>query len=391
MDAPRIPTENIPPERFAPSFCPRPDCAEHRADPGSFRYRTLRTTYRRRCDGRVVPRFACLSCRRTFSQQSFAVSYYLKRPELTAPIARCIVNGAAYRQAARIVGCAHSTVTKRMARLGRHAQLLHQLCLAALPGIAEPVNYDDFETFTGSQYHPCGIGTSLGHHSWFLYGLELAPHRRGGRLSPAQRRRQAVWDRRCGKPARDPYASALGRQLDLLLPKARLNPLILVSDDKKDYGRAVGRHPFGGWVRHLVYRNPRRGPKGSPRTPEARERDQAMFPIDALHGFVRHSVKVHARETIAFGRRSEAQLERAHLFAVFRNLVKRRSERRPGTPTPATWVGLTDRRWSWDQVFAERLQPSRISGGAAWPELYDRVMRTPTLPKAPPHRLKLAY
>ena len=116
-----------------------------------------------------------------------------------------------------------------------------------------------------------------------------------------------------------------------------------------------------------------------------------MFPIDALHGFVRHSVKAHARETISFGRRSEAQFERAHLFAVFRNLVKRRSERRPGSITPAMWLGLTDARWPWDQVFAKRLQPSRIPDGAAWPDLYERKMPTPTLAQAPPHRLKLAY
>jgi len=42
-------------------------------------------------------------------------------------------------------------------------------------------------------------------------------------------------------------------------------------------------------------------------------------------------------------------------------------------------------------VFAERLQPSRIDGGVAWPEIYDRRMRTPTLTRTPHHRLKLAY
>ncbi len=319
------------------------------------------------------------------------MSYYLKRPELTVPIARGVVNGAAHRQVARIVGCAPSTVTKRIARLGRHAQLLHQLCLAALPGLDEPLNYDDFETFTGTQYHPCGVGTSVGHNSWFVYGLGHAPHRRGGHLSPAQRRRQARWDRRGGKPVRDPYVHSLHRQFDVLIPKARGEQLLFISDDKKDYARAIERHPLGSQVLHRIYPNPKRGPKGSKRTPEARERDRAMFPIDALHGFTRHSVKAHARETIAFGRRSEAQLERAHLFAVFRNLVKLRSERRPCSVTPAMWLDLTDDRWTWDRVFAQRLQPSRINGGAAWPELYDRKMRTPTLTRTPAHRLKLAY
>ena len=391
MDWPSTTIESVEHDRFTPSFCPRPGCSQHRVAPASFLYRRLRATYQRRCDGRVVPRFVCGTCRRGFSQQSFAVSYYLKRPELTVPIARGVVNGSAHRQIARVVGCAPSTVTKRIARLGRHAQLLHQLCVAALPGLDEPLNYDDFETFTGSQYHPCGVGTSVGHHSWFLYGLGFAPHRRGGRLSPAQRLKQARWDRRGGKPARDSYVIALNRQLDVLIPKARVKPLVLVSDDKKDYSRALRRHPLGSDVQHRIYPNPKRGPKGSMRSPAAQERDRAMFPIDALHGFLRHSLKAHVRETIAFGRRSEAQLERAHLFAVFRNLLKLRSDRRPSSITPAMWLKLTDDRWTWDRVFAQRLQPSRIDGGAVWPELYGRQLSTPTLTRTPAHRLKLAY
>ena len=391
VEWPNTQIESIPAERFEPAFCPRPDCPQHQVEPQSFRYKRLRATYTRRCDDHVVPRFRCCGCRRGFSQQSFAVSYYLKRPDLTVPIAHGIVNGSAHRQIARVAGCAPSTVTKRVARLGRHAELLQRLCLDALPGISEPLNYDDFETFTGTQFHPCGLGTSVGHNSWFLYGLGFAPHRRGGHLSPAQRRKQSLWDRRGGKPARDPYAHALSSQLDVLIPKAPDKPLTVISDDKPDYARAIRRHPSGEHVRHLVYANPKRGPKGSKRTPEARARDTAMFPIDALHRFMRHSIKVHARETIAFGRRSEAQLERAHLFAVFRNLMKRRSERRSRSITPAMWLRLTDERWSWERVFAKRLQPSRVSGGAAWPDLYDRRMPNPTLPQAPPHRLKRAY
>jgi transposase-like protein len=391
MDWPLASIESIPHDRFSPSFCPRPGCAQHLIEPASFRYLRLRETYTRRCDGRVVPRFRCRACRQGFSQQSFAVSYYLKRPELTVPIAHGIVNGAAHRQVARVAGCAHSTVTKRVARLGRHAELLHRICLEALPEIDEPLNYDDFETFTGTQYHPCGLGTTVGHHSWFLYGLGFAPHRRGGHMSPVQRRRRQEWDRRCDKRAKEPYVRALQRQLDALLPKARIEPLLLITDDKKDYARCIRRHPLGGRIRHLVHPNPKRGPKGTPRSQEALDRDRAMFPIDTLHRFFRHSVKAHARETIAFGRRSEAQLERAHLFAVFRNLVKRRSERQPGSITPAMWLKLTDACWSWGRVFAQRLQPSRTPAIAAWPELYDRRMLTPTLPNTPPHSLKRAY
>ena len=391
MDWPTSTIESIPHDRFVPQSCPRPKCPQHKIGSHAFQYTRLKKAYQRKCDGRVVGRFLCQACRKGFSQQSFAASYYLKRPELTLPIAKGIVNGAAHRQIARVVRCAHSTVTKRVARIGRHAELLHGVCLAALPGIWEPLNYDDFEAFTGSQYHPFGLGTTVGHHSWFLYAIGFAPHRRGGLLSPAQRRRQASWDARSKERIRDSYARSLTRQLDVLLPKVQACPVIVMSDDKKDYARAIGRHPLGQEIRHLVYPNPKRGPKGSPRTPEARARDLAMFPIDALHRFTRHSIKSHARETIAFGRRSEAQLERAHVFAVFRNLIKARSERRPRSITPAMWLKVTDVPWTWERIFARRLQPTRAPEIAAWPELYGRRMSTPTLPNAPPHQLKLAY
>ncbi len=290
-----------------------------------------------------------------------------------------------------MAGCVHSTVTKRVARIGRHAQLLQSHCLAALERIGEPLNYDDFETFTGTQYHPCGLGTMVGHHSWFVYGLGYAPHRRGGKLSPSQRKRRKHWDAISGKPVRGAYAKSLTRQLDFMLPKLDAPAVQLLSDDKGDYARAIMRHPLGGIVRHGVFPNPVRGPKGSKRSPEALARDRAMFPIDTLHRFLRHSVKAHARETIAFGRRTEAQLERLHLFAVFRNLLKGRSERRPRSITPAMWLGLTDAPWSWDRVFARRLQPSRTPDIAAWSELYERRMPTPTLKRSPAHNLKLAY
>jgi len=106
VDWPNAPIESVPHDRFTPSFCPRPDCPQHRVEPHTFRYRRLRATCQRRCDGRVVPRSLCRACRRGFSQQSFAASYYLKRPELTVPIARASSTEPAHRRIARVAGCA---------------------------------------------------------------------------------------------------------------------------------------------------------------------------------------------------------------------------------------------------------------------------------------------
>jgi len=321
-----------------------------------------------------VPRFRCGSCRRTFSRQSFAFSYYLKRPELSEPIAKGLVAGSAHRQIARSVGCHHSTVTRRAQRLGRHALLLHQRALGELT-LREAVIVDDFDTFAGSQYFPCTLPTATGADSWFVYGSAFARERRRGHLSPVQRHRRALFERIFGRPERGSVERAF-RSLIRRLPAGEGTRIRLVADDDLSIRRAAAAFPS---VCLSAYANPRRGPKGSPRTPEARARDVALFPNDQLHRFLRHSEAAHRRETIAFGRSYNGLVERLSLFIVWRNLVQARSERRPRDGTAAMRLGLTDSPWTWRNVLAERLFPSRVRPPSDVMEVYRRTLVTPHL------------
>jgi hypothetical protein len=128
-------------------------------------------------------------------------------------------------------------------------------------------------------------------------------------------------------------------------------------------------------VDHLVFANPERAYKGASRTREAVVRDRQMFAMDQLHSLIRHSLAHHHRETIAFGRRHNAVLERVVLMAVWRNFIKMRSERKP-RDTPAMRLGLTDRPWSWSHALARRLFPSRVRLRQPWQTLYRRELLT---------------
>ena len=369
---------------FRPAFCPWPDCLEHTRRAGPFRF-SPHGSYRR-ADGSAVRRFCCLSCERTFSQQTFAFSYYLKRPELSVPIAKGLVAGSAHRQIARSLGCHHATVTRRAQRLGRHAHLLHHLALREMT-VREPVIVDDFDTFAGSQYFPCTLPTATGSESWFVYGSGFARERRRGHMSPVQRRRRAQLERRHGRPEAGVVTRAF-RDLIKALPGKPGTVLRLVADDDPAIRRAVRDIPN---VRLKTYANPARGPKGSPRSPRARARDEAMFANDQLHRFLRHSEAAHRRETIAFGRSFNGRVERLALFRVWRNLVQARSERRPRDGTPAMRVGLTDTRWTWHNVMAERLFPGRSGIGEELMSLYRRALVTPLLRSETRHVLKHAF
>jgi transposase-like protein len=385
MHWPRTPVDRL--QDFRPPFCPRSDCLHH-TDPTGFRWRrhASYTTAR----GFAIKRFRCMRCRSTFSHRAFSPTYYLKRPELLRPVAAGLQAGSAHRQIARTLGCAPSTVTRLSARLGRHALLLHCRALQALEGrLGESIVLDHFETFELTQDLPFGVATAVGSDSWFVYGLDPAPHARAGKRSPAQQRRVA---RRAPRQLRGGYLGSTSRTLDRLLrPKPPGRVLHLICDGMQAYGRAVGKHRRSNVIRLERHRVPERGPKGSKRSREALARDRAMFPADVLHGLLRHSLAAHRRQTIAFGRRLNAIVERLFLTLVWRNFVKGRSERKPDRTTPAMRLGLTDRPWTWSRALGRRLFPARECVDAEWMRLYRRDWLTTELPSNTRHRLIFAF
>jgi transposase-like protein len=385
VDWPRTPIDRL--QDFRPRFCPRRDCTHHVRSEG-FRYRK-HATYRTK-RGSVVRRFRCLHCRRTFCAKAFSLTYYRKRPELLRPVAAGLQAGSAHRQLARTLGCAPSTVTRISAHLGRHAILLLWRALAALEGrLDESIVLDHFETFELTQDLPIGFATPVGAESWFVYGIDPAPHARTGRRSPAQQRRLK---KRVKRQTRGGYLGSTRRVLDRLLPLCPPGRrLHLIGDKHPAYDQAIREHPRSADIELEAHANPPRGPKGSPRSATAMARDRAMFPVDLLHRLLRHSLAAHKRETIAFARRLNAIAERLSLTAVWRNFVKGVSERKNDPTTPAIRLGLTDRPWTWERVLGRRLFPDREGLAGVWLDLYRRDWITTELPSNTRHRRIFTY
>ena len=353
MLEPRQPVQGRRPDRFRPPHCPWKECADHFAR-GRYRPASKGSYRRARDPQRAIPRFKCPTCGRTFSREAFSTTYYLKRPELLLPIANLLVSGCAHRQIARHLGCAPSTVTRLSVRLGEHARQFQEISAANAGPIQEPVVLDHFETFVRSQQERLGIATAVGQDSWFVYGLHAAGYLR---LKGRSRRKRALKR----QPTRPLPGAVLDSTLKTLEHLFRLSPagLDLVSDDHPAYRAAVRRLAAQRAIRHTIHANPDRAPGHDPT--RAKARDRAMFAVDLLHKLLRHSQAHHRRETIAFGRKRASVLGRAAIFAVWRNMIKLVSERRPTRLTPAMRLGLTSRPWTWGEVFAERLFERRVA------------------------------
>jgi hypothetical protein len=306
------------------------------------------------------------------------------------PVAAGLLAGSAHRQLARSLGCAPSTVTRLSARLGRHGILLLARALAELRGaVTEPFVLDHFETFEFTQDYPFGVAMPVGAESWFVYDVEPAPHARTGPCSVHQQRRLRARPKRL---ARGGYLGSTRRTLDVVLSLGTPGRVVRIrGDGHPAYDHAVARHPKARRLLLGRYPNPLRAPRGAPRCAQARVRDRAMFPVDLLHKILRHTLAHQRRETIAFGRRLNAILERLFLAAVWRNFVKHRSERRREPLTPAMRLGLADAPWSWKRLLARRLFYHRLRLPGTWSSTYRRLWTTPVLASNTRHNLSRAF
>ena len=344
-------------DRFLPAHCPWPDCSSHR--PGDATQFTRQGfSVRNRGPRTRVQRFRCSACGRTFCQDAFAITYRLKRPELLIPIANLLVSGAGHRQIARYLGCAPSTVTRLSQKIGRHAEQLQELLLQQVSPIAEPVVLDHFETFVRSQQERLGIATAVGQESWFVYALNGAAYLR---MKGRSRKKRAV---RSVKAVESHDVLRSTREIVGRLCKASRGRLRLVSDDHPAYRAGVRRvlaekAESGVRIEHQIFANPDRSLEKN--RVIARDRDRAMVAVDLLHKIIRHSQAHHRRETIAFGRKRTSVLARAAVLAVWRNLIKRVSERRPSAETPAMRLGLTERPWTWRELFHRRIFDAELA------------------------------
>ena len=360
------------PAPSAPPFCPNPACPFHTAPEG---WRYQRDGYHfRQAPPHRVQRYRCCHCQRRFSDQTFRLTYWLRRPELILPVFHGLLSCSCLRQIARAIDCSPQTVLLHANRLGRHCQLFHE-ALRPRDGITESVAMDGFFSFEYSQYHPTSYNMLVGRKSYFLYGFTVTELRRSGAMTRQQKAYRIENEQRLGRP--DPRATErdCAELLCLVAPKPQA--LELHTDEHADYPRAIAR------AVHLEVTHRTVSSRAS-RTPQ-----NPIFSVNLNDQQVRHAGANHKRETIAFAKRRQMAIWRLAVFVVWRNYMKWASERRH-RDTPAMRLGLVDHRLKPEEVLTARLFPSRVRLPERWGEYYWGKVASREFPNGREHRLTYA-
>jgi len=358
--------------RFRPPFCPNAVCTFHR-DPRGWHFKK-KGFHDRAAAPHRVQRYRCSQCRRSFSSQTFATTYWMRRPDLQPALVGKLLACSAYRQIARDLCVSPSTILRQAARLGRHCLLFHErLRPKGVP--AEPIVVDGFESFEFSQYTPIHLHTAVGATSHFVYGFTDSELRRKGRMTEKQKQRRAALEAAFGRPDPKAIETDMASLLSIVIPPGEA--IELRSDDHPAYPRAVRRVP-GRQIRHAITSS------RIARTPH-----NPLFPVNLLDLLIRHSSANHKRETIAFSKRRQSAIDRLWVLIVWRNAMKSFSERKRDA-SPAQRLGLLAGRLGVADLLVERLFPSRIELPARWKTYYWRRVPPRRIPNAVGHQARFA-
>ena len=296
-----------------PPFCPNPDCTYHHLEtiPAFKRKNWFHKdgNYQSKVMPQSIQRFVCINCGKRFSSQTFSLDYGVKTRLPYQRIFEQINTGSGIRALARNLGVTDKVIINRISRLARQAIALHALLREQFT-LLEDMTADGFESFTGSQYYPNNIHLAVGKTSQYLYGIDYAHIRRKGRMTETQKKRREELEQQWRAPPGDIARSffRLIRQISRYCDRAGGLPLMLYTDEKQEYRRALSDVP---WMMQQTI------PSTAPRTLR-----NELFAVNYYDREIRKDQSNHARETVEFSRDVNNAVERLWIYGTYHNYEK---------------------------------------------------------------------
>lgn len=267
----------------------------------------------------MIQRYRCSGCGATMSDQSESLHYYAKRHVPYRAIWESLTAGASQRAIAVRYRLSPQAVHNAIVRLGRQAIACQAILLQQMNPV-HTVVLDGLRSFVTSQDYPCDISMCIESSGETILSIEHTLMHRGGRMRRYQRSRLERKLRRW-KPRKGRYTDSITLLVkeiwDYLRPASPDIPAVLYSDYHRLYDTQVKRNPV---CRH--YAQARLFVHRCISSKAPRTRSNPLFPANYVDLLLRHRMKEHTRETIAFGRNAVSQMHRAWIFAWDHNARK---------------------------------------------------------------------
>jgi len=266
-----------------------------------------------------VRRFKCLACERTFSTQTYSIDFYTKKKVDYSQLLIRHSSSESCRSLSRGFGVSCGTIANRIERMSRQAAALHAR-LRPLASLPENVCVDGFVSFDRSQFFPNEITFSITSGSRLVLDLTHATHRRSGSMREAQKERSRELYEGLSFE-RDSTARSFREILDSLRserPPSPEAPLVIVTDEKREYARALHAHPLFSGQDEL-----HRVAQLTVNSHLPRTFANPLFASNYLDREIRKDQANHHRESTCFSRNVSNAMARLICYVVQHNYRKK--------------------------------------------------------------------
>ena len=293
-------------------FCPRPGCKAHSLHPPHDHWFTRHGYHHTSAFGRVQ-RYKCCLCGKTFSDQTFLVNYWLKKPTDFASLGRQLNSSSSGLFVARHFGFSADSLRIRCDRLARNALFFHCRLTSGL-SIHEPLVADGLESFVASKFFPVNLNVLVGADSQFVYFFTESHCRRKGSMSEKQKqRRQSIYAGKCF--TKSSLAKMFAQLLGYLNGRCSSPTLRLQTDEHPQYQSLIKRWNLRpNACPHIDHH---RTISTAPRT-----RSNPLFAVNYIDRLIRKDIPNHRRKSICYALNDRNLLSRFAYYVVTHNFCK---------------------------------------------------------------------
>ena len=144
----------------------------------------------RESDSRIIDRFYCKDCARTFSRATLHPCFRFKKRRIHEPMRKLLCSGVSMRRIALLLGVNRKTVARKLIFLGMqarqaHAQSIRQLKKSKL----EHIQFDELETSEHTKCKPLSAPLAVDFHTRKILAFEIASMPAKGHLAKISRKK----------------------------------------------------------------------------------------------------------------------------------------------------------------------------------------------------------
>ena len=145
--------------------------------------------FKRTSDGRVISRYLCLLCRKTYSSASDDPAYYHKKRRINHRLKMLLASNMSMRRSAQILGVSRTTIDRKLRFLGKVCREENEAYMLQFQDSVEDIQFDELQTIEHTKCKPLAVMVAVSGRSRKILSVAVSSMPATGHLAKISRKK----------------------------------------------------------------------------------------------------------------------------------------------------------------------------------------------------------